>query len=67
MSHVSEHEIFKEGMSHRKRSLTLESQNSRFRPRLSGGIMINNSGTKDESTTDPVVHDGHVMQGFSVF
>ena len=42
ISHVSEHEIFRRGTASQKKwSITLKLQNSRCRPRLSGGIMIN--------------------------
>ena len=41
MNGVSEHDTFSRGVASQKKwSMTLESQNSRLRPRLSGGIMM---------------------------
>ena len=72
MNHVSEQEILKIGdTSQRKLSMMLESQNSRFKPRLSvgggGGYDKQPSGpaAEDKPSADSAAHDGDIMQWFA--
>ena len=69
MNQMSEQEILKIGdASQRKWSMTLESQNSRFKPRLIGEAydkQPSRPAAEDKPSADSAAHGGDIMQWFA--